>query len=54
MGFAEPRKVVQVMLLRQTYELPCTPKGWDGATSNINEGRGKTFLYLLWKAASAY
>ncbi|TBU39220.1 hypothetical protein BD309DRAFT_970200 [Dichomitus squalens] len=52
MDTRQRRKIVHVVLLRQSQDLPCVPPGWDGATGNINEGRGNSFLYLLWKAES--
>ena len=44
-------KVTQVTLLRLDQALGTTPSGWDGSTIDINKGRGKTYLYLLWKTA---
>ena len=46
-------KVIEVGLLRSDQEVPSPPDGWDGQTIDINKSRGKTYLYLLWKTASA-
>ena len=47
----QERKVTQVTLLRQDSALTKVPEGWDGTTIDINKGRGKTYLYLIWKTA---
>ncbi|KAI1785754.1 hypothetical protein LXA43DRAFT_1099898 [Ganoderma leucocontextum] len=44
-------KVTEVALLRLDNEMADRPAGWSGNTIDINKGRGKTYLYLLWKSA---
>ena len=46
----EPRKVTQVILLRSDSAIDGIPAGWSGKTIDINKGRGKTYLYLVWKS----
>ena len=45
----EDRKVTQLILFRSDSALDGVPIGWDGITADINKGRGKTYLYLVWK-----
>ena len=45
----EPSKVTQVILLRSDSAIDGIPAGWSGKTIDINKGRGKTYLYLVWK-----
>lgn len=42
-------KVTAVTLIRSESALNMPPSGWDGATIDINKGRGETYLYLVWK-----
>ena len=48
----QAEKVTEVALLRLGEALVERPAGWDGNTIDINKGRGKTYLYLLWKIAA--
>ncbi len=44
-------KIREIELLRSAEVIVTPPVGWDGMTKNINIGRQKTFLYVLWKNA---
>lgn len=46
-------KVTDSALLRSDSAVEGTPAGWNGMTIDINKGRGKTYLYVLWKTTSA-
>ena len=43
-------KVKEVQLLRSSSTLASPPSGWSGMTKDVNEGRGRTHLYLMWRA----
>lgn len=45
----QEKKVTQVVLFRSDSAIGHVPNGWDGMTTDINKGRGKTYLYLVWK-----
>jgi hypothetical protein len=45
---SNPKKIVNVSLLRSDSGVPQPPSGWDAMTIDINKGRGKTYLYLIW------
>ena len=40
-----------MVLFRLGDPMEGRPAGWDGNTTDINQGRGKSYLYLLWKTA---
>ena len=48
----QQRKVTAVALVRTGNAADMPPPGWDGATIDINKGRGKTYLYLVWKVSA--
>ena len=50
-GGQQDKKVTQVVLFRSDNAIDRVPNGWDGMTIDINKGRGKTYLYLVWKTA---
>ena len=43
-------RIKEVQLLRSNTTLTGPPTGWSGMTKDVNEGRGRTHLYLMWKA----
>ncbi|KAK7032628.1 hypothetical protein VNI00_012892 [Paramarasmius palmivorus] len=45
-----PDKVIEAKLLRSGASTQYPPSGWDGITSNINEGRGGDYLYIIWRS----
>lgn len=46
------RKIRTVSLLRLGYPIIGLPEGYSGRSGNINAGRGRDFLYLIWKLGS--
>ena len=42
-------KVREVMLLRSEGVVADSPAEWNGMSKDINEGRGRSCLYLVWK-----
>lgn len=42
-------KVSCVQFLRPGDASDSPPEGFSGISSDINQGRGKTYLYLIWK-----
>lgn len=43
------RYVTEVALWRDDSHHDQVPHGWNGKTSDINDGRGGDFVYLVWK-----
>ncbi|KXJ92488.1 hypothetical protein Micbo1qcDRAFT_204461 [Microdochium bolleyi] len=41
--------VTDIALWRDGSHHDEVPHGWDGKTSDINDGRGGDFMYLVWK-----
>lgn len=42
--------ITNVALIRSpSYALNKPPSGWKSITSNINDGRGGDFLYVIWQ-----
>lgn len=46
----ERSKVKEVQLLRSAGVVRSPPVGWTGMSRDMNEGRGRSCLYLLWKS----
>lgn len=46
-------RITEVQLLRTERPLRAAPTGWQGMSTDVNEGRGRACLYLIWKTASA-
>ena len=44
------QKITKVNLLRLDEALGDLPAGYDGRSGDINQGRGGTYLYLIWKS----
>lgn len=44
-----PWKMRDLVLFRTTNGIDGVPYGYDGRTDDLNTGRGKSYLYLLWK-----
>ncbi|KAJ3557903.1 hypothetical protein NM688_g1217 [Phlebia brevispora] len=42
------RKITNIRLLRSSSALTTPPDGYTGMTSDLNEGRGGDFLYVIW------
>jgi ABC-type proline/glycine betaine transport system substrate-binding protein len=42
-------KIKEMALLRSEGVVSSPPAGWAGMSKDINEGRGRTCLYLIWK-----
>ncbi len=46
-------KITQVMLFRSETSTSAPPVGWNGITTpDLNQGRQKGYLYLIWKTVS--
>ena len=45
----EPCKIVHAVLLRTQNAMDSPPPGWDLITADINKGRRKSRLYILFK-----
>ena len=45
-------RVKEVQLLRSDGALAGPPSGWSGMTGDVNEGRGRSHLYLMWKVCA--
>lgn len=46
-------KVSLVKLLRTDSAITGPPEGYSGISEDINKGRGKTYLYLIWQDTQA-
>ncbi|EKM52217.1 uncharacterized protein PHACADRAFT_164147 [Phanerochaete carnosa HHB-10118-sp] len=44
-------RVAEIQLFRAERPLSKPPSGWQGMSTDINEGRGRTALYLIWKTS---
>ncbi|KAJ3559519.1 hypothetical protein NM688_g292 [Phlebia brevispora] len=42
-------KITGARLLRSKSAVSKPPSGYDGMSTNINKGRGKSYLYVVWK-----
>ncbi|EKM56393.1 uncharacterized protein PHACADRAFT_92490, partial [Phanerochaete carnosa HHB-10118-sp] len=49
---SQERKITALALLRSESSVDMPPLGWDEATIDINKGRGKMYLYLVWKLST--
>ena len=45
-------KVKEVQLLRSDSATASPPSGWSGMTKDVNEGRGRSHVYLIWKSGA--
>ncbi|GJE96972.1 hypothetical protein PsYK624_131820 [Phanerochaete sordida] len=45
-------RIAEAQLLRVERPLRSAPSGWQGMSTDINEGRGRACLYLIWKTAA--
>jgi hypothetical protein len=48
----EPSKIVHAVLLRTQSAVNSAPAGWDMITADINKGRRKSRLYILFKTVA--
>lgn len=44
-------KVTEVQLLRSGAPVKAPPAGWQGISNDVNVGRQRTYLYVIWKSA---
>ncbi|KAI0686949.1 hypothetical protein BC835DRAFT_428915 [Cytidiella melzeri] len=44
-------KVTEVQLLRSDAPVKTAPSGWQGITKDINAGRQRSYLYVVWKSS---
>ena len=44
-------KITEVQLLRSDTSISAPPTGWQGISADINAGRQRTYLYVIWKSA---
>ena len=49
---AESAKIVHAVLLRTQSAVHSAPAGWDMISADINKGRRKSRLYILFKTAA--
>ncbi|KAJ3559521.1 hypothetical protein NM688_g294 [Phlebia brevispora] len=43
------RRITNIRLLRADMAVSTLPRGYTGMSTNLNDGRGGDFLYLIWK-----
>ena len=48
-----PNKITSLRLCRSSSAVTSPPDGYSGMSANINSGRDKDFLYLLYQTVSA-
>ncbi|KAH7136842.1 hypothetical protein B0J13DRAFT_560135 [Dactylonectria estremocensis] len=48
-GQGSERKINDVGLWRSDDKQEQPPAGWDGMTTDVNDGRGGDYLYVIWK-----
>jgi hypothetical protein len=50
----EMKKINGINLLRSNNAVNVPPNGYSGMSPDINKGRKKDFLYLIWKTIDTY
>jgi hypothetical protein len=45
----QTQNITEIGLLRSDSLIKSPPAGYDGMSADINKGRGKTYLYVIWK-----